>query len=91
MKTDGEWAPSGYTIGPGTLGTLPGQEVLVGTLEDIAEKAKISGFPPAVIVVGKWLNYGRNLTGLIKPLFGKTIVVTGQGHKLVRWWQFWRI
>ena len=59
-------------------GTLPGQEVLVGTLEDIAEKAKISGFlPPAVIVVGEVVKLRAKLNWFdTKPLFGKTIVVT---------------
>ncbi|MGS0764143.1 uroporphyrinogen-III C-methyltransferase [Syntrophomonas curvata] len=69
-------------------GTLPSQQVLTGTLEDINIKAREASFkPPAVIVVGdvvklrpelKWLEY--------KPLWGKRIVVTrarAQASRLV--------
>ncbi|MDI6783057.1 MAG: uroporphyrinogen-III C-methyltransferase [bacterium] len=59
-------------------GTLPKQETLIGTLADIAAKAKQQKFkPPAIIIVGevvklrKTLNWFEN-----KPLFGKRILVT---------------
>lgn len=59
-------------------GTLPKQEVLTGTLENIETKVREAKFaPPAIIVVGEvvelrdQLNWFEN-----KPLFGKSIVVT---------------
>lgn len=59
-------------------GTQPFQEVLVGTLNNIVEKVKISGFlPPAVIVVGEVVKLRTELSWFDnQPLFGKTIVVT---------------
>lgn len=59
-------------------GTWPGQEVLTGTLSDIAEKVRQNGFkPPAVIVVGEVVNLREKLKWLEnKPLWGKKIVVT---------------
>lgn len=59
-------------------GTLPFQEVLEGTLENIAEKVRASGFlPPAVIVVGEVVKLRDELRWFDnQPLFGKTIVVT---------------
>lgn len=54
------------------------QKVVIGTLENINEKARTSGIkPPALIVVGdvvelrEKLNFFEN-----KPLFGKSIIVT---------------
>ncbi len=59
-------------------GTLPEQQVLTGTLADIVEKVKASGFkPPAVIVVGEVVNLRESLSWVEKkPLWGKRIVVT---------------
>ncbi|HIC85953.1 MAG TPA: uroporphyrinogen-III C-methyltransferase [Desulfobacterales bacterium] len=59
-------------------GTEPEQKTVVGTLEDIAQRAEEASVkPPAIIVVGevvglrKWLNWFES-----KPLFGRCIVVT---------------
>jgi uroporphyrinogen III methyltransferase/synthase len=59
-------------------GTLPSQEVLEGTLGNIVERVRTSGFlPPAVIVVGEVVELRANLSWFDNhPLFGKTIVVT---------------
>lgn len=59
-------------------GTLPDQEVLTGTLQDIVDKVKTSGFkPPAVIVVGEVVKLRSELQWVEKkPLWGKKIVVT---------------
>lgn len=59
-------------------GTLPDQEVLTGSLSDIAEKAKQNDFkPPAVIVVGEVVNLRDKLKWVEnKPLWGKKVVVT---------------
>lgn len=59
-------------------GTLPEQEVLTGTLENIAEKVKNANFkPPAVIVVGEVVNLRESLSWVEnKPLWGKRIIVT---------------
>lgn len=73
-------------------GTLATQEVLVGTLKDIADKATKKGFkPPAIIVIGKIVNLRKKLSWFDKsdeylprifrkvrglPLSGKRILVT---------------
>jgi uroporphyrinogen III methyltransferase/synthase len=59
-------------------GTLPAQQVLTGTLEDINMKVRETSFqPPAVIVVGEVVNLRSELKWLeYKPLWGKRIVVT---------------
>jgi uroporphyrinogen III methyltransferase/synthase len=59
-------------------GTYPTQETLVGTLEDIVEKAKKARFkPPAIVVVGEVVKLRRQLNWFEqKPLFGKRVVVT---------------
>ena len=59
-------------------GTTPEQETLVGTVEDIAEKAKTANFkPPAVAVVGGVVSLREKLRWFdTRPLFGKRIVVT---------------
>lgn len=59
-------------------GSTPKQEVLVGTLADIAEKAAAANFQaPAIIVVGDVVSLREKLAWFEnKPLFGKTIVVT---------------
>jgi len=59
-------------------GTLPKQRALTGTLADIHEKAKCSGFAnPAVIIVGDVVSLREKLKWFEnKPLFGKKILVT---------------
>ncbi|WP_031513659.1 uroporphyrinogen-III C-methyltransferase [Desulfofalx alkaliphila] len=59
-------------------GTRPEQRTLVGTLEDIAEKAKQAEFKnPAVIVVGEVVNLREKLSWFEKkPLYGKRVLVT---------------
>ena len=59
-------------------GTLPEQEVLTGTLDDIVEKAEARGFkPPAVIVVGDVVKLREKLQWMEnKPLFGWRVLVT---------------
>ncbi|HEY6872809.1 MAG TPA: uroporphyrinogen-III C-methyltransferase [Geobacteraceae bacterium] len=59
-------------------GTRPEQEVLVGTLADIAEKARRAGFKaPAVTVVGEVVRLRENLRWFDnRPLFGRGILVT---------------
>ncbi|WP_080803584.1 uroporphyrinogen-III C-methyltransferase [Arabiibacter massiliensis] len=59
-------------------GTLPEQEVLEGTLADIAERAQRAGFQaPAIIVVGKVAALRERLAWFEPgPLAGMTIAVT---------------
>jgi uroporphyrinogen III methyltransferase/synthase len=59
-------------------GTVPGQKTVVGTLQDIAERAQKEGLkPPAIIVVGEIVKLREKLNWFEKkPLFGKRIVVT---------------
>ncbi len=59
-------------------GTLPEQEVLTGTLENIVQRVQDADFqPPAVIVVGEVVEIRNKLSWLEnKPLWGKKIVVT---------------
>lgn len=59
-------------------GTLPEQEVLSGTLENIVEKVRNANFkPPAVIVVGEVVNLRESLKWVEdKPLWGQKIIVT---------------
>lgn len=59
-------------------GTLPEQEVLTGTLQNIEQKVADTGFlPPAVIVVGDVVKLRDQLQWAEnKPLWGKRIVVT---------------
>jgi uroporphyrinogen III methyltransferase/synthase len=59
-------------------GTLPGQEVITGTLSDIVDVAKTKDFkPPAVIVVGDVIRLREQLAWFEKkPLFGMRILVT---------------
>lgn len=57
-------------------GTTGEQETVVGTLEDIVEKAK-GVEPPAITIVGEVVKLRDKLNWFEKrPLFGKTIVVT---------------
>jgi len=59
-------------------GTMPYQQTITGTLEnivDIANKKQIK--PPAIIVVGEVVKLREKLRWFdIKPLFGKKIIVT---------------
>lgn len=69
-------------------GTLPSQQVLTGTLEDITTRVRETSFkPPAVIIVGDVVNLRTELKWLEnKPLWGKRIVVTrarAQASRLV--------
>ena len=59
-------------------GTKADQEVLTGTVGNIAEQAASRGFePPAVIVVGNVIRLRERLQWFeSKPLFGKRIVIT---------------
>lgn len=59
-------------------GTRPDQQVLTGTLADIAEKARRSGFKaPAITVVGEVVRLREKLRWFdSRPLFGKGILVT---------------
>ncbi|NLW45027.1 MAG: uroporphyrinogen-III C-methyltransferase [Syntrophomonadaceae bacterium] len=69
-------------------GTLPQQEVLEATLENVVERVRTRGFlPPAVIVVGEVVRLRQELAWFDRrPLFGKTILVTrarAQASRLV--------
>lgn len=59
-------------------GTRPEQEVLVGTLADIAERARRANFKaPAITIVGEVVNLREQLRWFDnRPLFGKGILVT---------------
>lgn len=59
-------------------GTRPEQEVMTGTLKDIASRAREANFKnPAVILVGEVVKLREKLAWVEKkPLFGKRIVVT---------------
>lgn len=66
--------------------SLPTQQTLVGTLEDIQAKFKATPLPtPGIIVVGEVVKMRRYLNFYeTKPLFGKHILVTtvGKDHLL---------
>ncbi len=59
-------------------GTRPEQEVLTGTLADIAEKAQRVGFQaPAITVIGEVVSFRNKLRWFDnRPLFGKGVLVT---------------
>lgn len=59
-------------------GTRPDQQVLTGTLADIAEKARKTGFKaPAITVVGDVVTLREKLRWFdSRPLFGRTVLVT---------------
>lgn len=59
-------------------GTTPEQATLVGTVENIAQKARESNFkPPAILVVGGVVGLRDTLNWFeTKPLFGRRIIVT---------------
>lgn len=59
-------------------GTRPEQDVLTGTLADIAEKAHQEGFKaPAVVIVGEVVRLRDKLRWFdARPLFGKRILIT---------------
>ena len=60
------------------LGTVGQQKTVVGTLENIAERASAAGFEaPAVAIFGDVVSLRKNLNWFEnRPLFGKRIVVT---------------
>lgn len=59
-------------------GTLPQQEVLTGTLENIVERVEAAQFkPPAVIIVGEVVKLREQLKWIEnRPLWGKRVLVT---------------
>ncbi len=59
-------------------GTTPQQQVLTGTLADIADRAAAAGFkPPALIVVGEVVGLRDQLAWFDRrPLFGRRIMIT---------------
>jgi uroporphyrinogen III methyltransferase/synthase len=59
-------------------GTKPEQQTLVGTLENIAQKAADQGLkPPAIFIVGEVVGLREKLNWFeTRPLFGRRIVVT---------------
>jgi len=59
-------------------GTRPEQEVLVGTLANIAEKARQASFKaPAITVVGEVVNLRETLRWFDnRPLYGRSVLVT---------------
>ncbi len=59
-------------------GTTSGQQVLTGTLADIADRAETSAFkPPAVTIVGQVVNLRNKLRWFdSRTLFGRKILVT---------------
>src|SRR5207245_348402 len=60
------------------LGTLGHQKTIVGTLENIAERASAGGFEaPAIAIIGEVVSLRETVNWSEKrPLFGKRIVVT---------------
>lgn len=59
-------------------GSTPRQEVVEGTLADIAEKARQSGLAsPVLVILGKVVGLRKKLRWFdMRPLFGKKIVIT---------------
>ena len=59
-------------------GTTPEQKSLVGTLQDIEEKARRENIgPPSIIIVGEIVNLRKELNWFeAMPLFGRRIIVT---------------
>ena len=59
-------------------GTTPGQQTVIGTLDDIAERVQKAGLKaPAIIVVGEVVRLRDKLKWFeTRPLLGKRIVVT---------------
>ncbi|MEE9610229.1 MAG: uroporphyrinogen-III C-methyltransferase, partial [Desulfatiglandales bacterium] len=59
-------------------GTVPEQQTIVGTLQDIAERAQREKIKsPAIIVVGDIVNLRKELNWFEnRPLFGRRVVVT---------------
>lgn len=70
--------PPGTPVALIRWGTRSEQQVLQGTLEDIAEQARCHGFrAPAITVVGEVVNLRQKLAWFDRrPLFGKGILVT---------------
>ena len=70
-------------------GTTPQQEIITGTLDNIAELARERNFsPPAILVAGKVVDMHRTLSWFEqKPLLGRGIVITrpeAQADELAR-------
>jgi uroporphyrinogen III methyltransferase/synthase len=63
--------------------TWPDQEVLVGTLADIAERVRAAGLkPPAVAIVGEVVRLREKLAWFDRrPLRGKRVLVTRASHQ----------
>ncbi|MBN2822714.1 MAG: uroporphyrinogen-III C-methyltransferase [Coriobacteriia bacterium] len=74
----GNGRPASTPVALVRWGTTPQQEVISGTLEDIAEKVEAAGFKaPAITVVGEVVKLREKLAWFeTRPLFGKTVVVT---------------
>ena len=70
--------PGGEAVAVVARGTLPGQQVVTGTLADIAERvAEAEVRPPAVTVVGPVAELRDTLAWLERrPLWGRTVAVT---------------
>lgn len=70
--------PADTPVGLVRWGTRPEQQTMVGTLEDIAQRAKDAGFSnPAIIIVGEVVALREKLRWFEKkPLFGQRILVT---------------
>jgi uroporphyrinogen III methyltransferase/synthase len=64
-------------------GTTPKQRTVTGTLETIAKEAATAGItPPALIVVGKVVDYRETLRWFdTRPLFGTRILITRPRHQ----------
>ncbi|MEK7847376.1 MAG: uroporphyrinogen-III synthase, partial [Chloroflexota bacterium] len=67
-------------------GTYPRQQTVIGTLGDIAERAREAGMaPPAVLVVGEVVGLRQALRWYDnRPLFGKRVLVTRSRHQASR-------
>ena len=64
-------------------GTRPGQEVVIGTVGDLADRVERAGIePPAVIVVGEVVSLREKIAWFdSRPLLGRRIVVTRPRHQ----------
>ncbi len=76
-------APADTPVALVRWATRGNQQTLTGTLGDIAEKVKSSGFKaPAVCVIGDVVKERANINWFEdRPLFGKRIVVTRTRHQ----------
>jgi len=66
-------------------GARPKQRTVVGTLESIAEKARVAGLEsPAIIVIGDVVDLREELRWYdARPLFGKRVLVARPSHQAV--------